>query len=317
MRDMQKNYEAIRSQLLTQTGISDIASGSDNIINVSNSTSETQWDGKDPKASFVIHPTYIDKYFMRFFKLQFVAGGNFTGTKSDSAHFILNETAVRQAGIIDPIGKRFKLNNQNGTIIGVVKDFHFASLRQKIEPAVFGYGVQMPEMFVRTTGKDAQQAITAVKKVFKQYNPGFLLDYSFMDYDYYNMYKADQQSGILFKCFAGIAILISCLGLFGLATYTAQEKMKEIGIRKVLGASVIHITGMLSKDFLMPVGLSIFIATPIAWYAMNQWLQDFAYRISIPWLVFPLAAVMALIIAFGTISFGGTVYIYSYAHRLV
>lgn len=303
MRDMQKNYEGIRSQLLTQTSIRNVASGSDNIINIANSTSEAQWDGKDPHVSYIIHPTYIDKYFMPFFKLKFVAGGNFTGTKSDSAHYILNETAVRQAGIINPVGKRFKLKNQNGIIIGVVKDFHFASLKQKIEPAVFGYGTQQPEMFVRTTGKDAQKAIAAVQKVFKQYNPGFLMDYSFMDHDYNSMYKADQQSGVLFKWFACIAILISCLGLFGLATYTAQEKVKEIGIRKVLGASVINITGMLSKDFLILVALSTIIATPIAWYAMNKWLQDFAYRITIQWWVFALAGVMALLIAIGTISF--------------
>ncbi|HEY4194477.1 MAG TPA: ABC transporter permease [Mucilaginibacter sp.] len=303
MRDMQKNYEAIRSQLLTQPGVIDVASGSDNIINITNSTSDTQWEGKDPNESFIIHSTYVDKYFMPFFKLKFVAGGPFIGIKSDSAHFILNETAIREAGIINPIGKRFKLNNRNGTIIGVVKDFHFASLRQKIEPAIFGYGTQMPEMFVRTTGKDAPLAVAAVQKVFKQYNPGFLMDYSFVDRDYNSMYKADQQSGLLFSWFAGIAILVSCLGLFGLATYTAHGRIKEIGIRKVLGASVSNITGMLSKDFMALVSISIIIATPIAWYAMNQWLQDFAYRIAIEWWVFALAAIIALLIAFATISY--------------
>jgi putative ABC transport system permease protein len=303
MRDMQKNFEGIRSQLLTQTAVRDVTSGSDNIINITNSTSEAQWDGKDPNVNFIIHSTYIDKYFMPFFKLKFIAGGNFIGTSSDSAHFILNETAVRQAGIINPIGKRFKLKNQNGIIIGVVKDFHFASLKQKIEPAIFGYGTQLPEMFVRTTSKDAQKAIAAVQKVFRQYNPGFQMDYSFVDYDYNSMYKADQQSGTLFKWFAGIAILISCLGLFGLATYTAQERVREIGIRKVLGASIINITGMLAKDFLTLVTLSVIIATPIAWFAMNRWLQDFAYRVTIQWWVFALAGGAALLIAIFTISF--------------
>jgi putative ABC transport system permease protein len=146
-------------------------------------------------------------------------------------------------------------------------------------------------------------AVEAVQKVFKEYNPGFMMDYSFMDYDYNSMYKTDQQSGTLFKWFAGIAILISCLGLYGLATYTAQEKVKEIGIRKVLGASVANITGMLSKDFLMLVGVAIIIATPIAWFAMNNWLQNFAYRITIQWWVFAWAGVIALLIAIFTISF--------------
>lgn len=303
MRDMQKNFEAIRSQLLTQRGVIGIASGGDNINNVSNSTSDTEWDGKDPNMSFIIHPIYVDKYFLPFFKLKFAAGGPFAGIKSDSAHYILNETAVREAGITNPIGKRFKLHQTNGTIIGVVKDFHFASLRQKIEPAIFCYGPQMPEMFVRTTGKNASLAIAATQKVFKQYNPGFPMDYEFLDEDYNNLYKADQQSGILFSWFAGIAILVSCLGLFGLATYTAQVKVKEIGIRKVLGASVANITGMLSKNFLILVTFSIVIATPIAWYAMSKWLQDFVYRVNIQWWIFALAGIIALVIAFITISF--------------
>jgi putative ABC transport system permease protein len=303
MRDMKKNYEVIRSQLLNQKGIIGVASGSDNIISIANSTSETQWDGKDPNTSFIIHPTYIDKYFIPFFRLKFVAGANFTGIKSDSIHFILNETAVRQAGIINPIGKRFSLNKQSGIIIGVVRDFHFASLKQKIEPAVFGYSRQQPEMFVRTTGQDAQRTVEAVQKVFKEYNPGFLMDYSFMDYDYNNMYKTDQQSGILFKWFAGIAILISCLGLYGLSTYTAQEKVKEIGIRKVLGASIANITTLLSTDFLKLVVISMLIASPIAWYIMNKWLEDFAYRAQITWVVFAFTGIATLLIAFATISF--------------
>jgi len=303
MRDMQKNYEAVRAQLLTQPGIDGIASGGDNITNIQNSTSDTEWDGKDPNVSFIIHPIYVDKYYLPFFKLKFAAGGPFAGIKSDSAHYILNETAVREAGITNPIGKRFKLHDQNGIIIGIVKDFHFASLKQKIEPAVFSYAPDMPEMFIRTTGKNASLAIAAAQKVFKQYNPGFPMDYSFMDDDYNDLYKTDQQSGILFSWFAGIAILVSCLGLFGLATYTAQVKVKEIGIRKVLGASVASITGMLSKDFLVLVTLSIVISTPIAWYAMSKWLQSFVYRVNVQWWIFVLAGVIALIIAFITISF--------------
>lgn len=303
MRDMQKNYEAVRAQLLAQPGINGIASGGDNITNIQNSTSDTEWDGKDPNVSFVIHPIYVDKYYLSFFKLKFAAGGPFAGIKSDSAHYILNETAVREAGITNPIGKRFKLHDQNGTIVGVVKDFHFASLKQKIEPAIFVYYPQLPEMFIRTTGKDASVAIAAAQKVFKQYNADFPMDYAFLDDDYNNLYKTDLQSGVLFTWFAGIAILVSCLGLFGLATYTAQVKVKEIGIRKVLGASVASITGMLSMEFLILVTLSIVISTPIAWYAMSKWLQGFIYRVDVQWWIFVLAGVIALIIAFITISF--------------
>ncbi len=304
MRDMQKNYNAIRAELLNQPGIQGITSAGDNIIRIGGNTGDTDWDGKLPNQSFLIHPMDIDQNYFSFFKLKLVAGNAFLGVKADSAHFILNETAVKEAGIKDPIGKRFKLHDQNGVIIGVVKDFNFASLKQKIEPFIFAYRPQNNwQMFVKTTGSGSAQAIAAVNKVWKKYNAAFPFAYTFMDEDFNKLYKADQRSGTLFSVFAGIAIFISCLGLFGLATYTAQVKVKEIGIRKVLGASVANITTMLSKDFLKLVFISLIIASPIAWYLMNKWLQDYAYRIHIHWWIFALAGVSAILVAFITISF--------------
>jgi len=303
MRDMQKNYEAVRTELLSQPAVKDVTSAGDDIVSVGSTTSDTDWDGKIPNTSFLIHPINIDKYYLNFFKLKLAAGNGFSGMASDSAHYILNETAVREAGIKDPIGKRFTLHSTKGIIIGVIKDFHFASLKQKIEPAIFVYQPTCWKMFVKTSGKDAPHAISTVQQEWKKYNPDFPFDYSFMDEVYNNMYKSDQRSGTLFNIFAAIAIMISCLGLFGLATYTAQVKVKEIGIRKVLGASVANITAMLSKDFLVLVIISILIASPIAWYAMNKWLQDYVYRIHIQWWVFALAGSAAVLIAFITISF--------------
>lgn len=305
MRDMQKDYAAVRSQLLSQPGISDVASAGDNIMSIGNTTGDTEWDGKDPKTSFLIHPIYVDRYFARFFKMKLAKGQFFQGLKTDSAHYILNETAVREAGITNPIGKRFKLHDQNGIIIGVMKDFHFASFKEKIEPAIFVYNEPKSywQMYVRTTGKDAPLAIKAVQKIWKQYNPAFPLDYHFMDETYNEMYKADEHQAVLFNWFAGIAILISCLGLFGLATYTAQAKVKEIDVRKVLGASVSSITVMLAKDFLLLVVMAIIVATPIAWYAMHTWLQNYAYRITIGWWVFALSGILAILIALFTVSF--------------
>jgi putative ABC transport system permease protein len=304
MGDIHKNYDGVRTELMSQPGILNVTRAGDNIVSINNTTGDTDWDGKETKRDFLIHPLNIDKNYISFFKLKLVVGTGFRGEKADTAHYILNETAVREAGIKDPIGKRFKLHNWNGIIIGVVKDFHFASLKQKIEPAIFCYRPQdCWQMFVRTTGKDAPKAIKAVESYSKKYNPAFLFSYDFMDATYDNLYKSDERSGTLFSIFAGIAILISCLGLFGLATYTAQVKVREIGIRKVLGASVVNITAMLSKDFLLLVILSLLIASPIAWYAMNKWLQDYAYRIHIEWWVFALAGVTAVLIAFVTISF--------------
>jgi putative ABC transport system permease protein len=303
MRGMQKDYEAIKAQLLSNIAIKGVTTAGQSIVAIDNSTSDTEWDGKETGRTFVIHPVGVAANYVDFFKLKMAEGVNFAGIKSDTAHYILNETAVREAGITNPIGKRFKLHEQNGTIIGVVKDFHFSSLRDKIEPAIFYYTPQNWQMYVRTTGKDAPQAIAAVQTIWKKYNAGFPFTYTFVDDTYDQLYKSDERSGTLFSYFAGIAILISCLGLFGLATYTAQVKVKEIGIRKVLGASVTNITAMLSKDFLTLVLLSIVIATPIAWYAMSKWLQGFAYQMQIQWWVFAIAGFAGLFIAFITISF--------------
>jgi len=303
MRDMQSHYVAAKGELLNQPGILGVTTADNSIVSQGSTTSDTEWDGKEKDRSFLIHPMGIDEGFIPLFKLKFASGVNFTGAKADSAHFILNETAVRDAGIKNPVGKRFKLHQTNGIIIGVVKDFHFASLKQKIEPFIFNYQPSTWQIFVKTTGKDAPKAIKAVQTIWSRYNPNFPFDYTFLDQTYDKLYKSDERTGTLFSVFAMIAIMISCLGLFGLATYTAQVRVKEIGIRKVLGATVTNITAMLSKDFIMLVVLAIVIATPIAWYAMNKWLQVFVYRATIEWWIFALAGLTAILIALITISF--------------
>ncbi|HVW15151.1 MAG TPA: ABC transporter permease [Mucilaginibacter sp.] len=298
------HYDAVRAELMSQPGVVDVTRAGDNIVSLSGSTGDTDWDGKDSKQGFFINPLNVDGTYIKFFKLKIVAGRGFLSGKADSAKFILNETAVREIGIKDPIGKRFKLWQTNGTIIGIVKDFHFASLKQKIEPAILCDAPQdCGTLFIKTTGKGAQQAIKAAEKIYKSYNPIVPFSYQFLDADYDSLYKTDIRAGTLFSIFAGIAIFISCLGLLGLATFTAQVKVKEIGIRKVLGASVANITAMLSKDFLRLVVISLVVAIPIAWYAMYKWLQDYAYRIGMQWWVFALAGTVALAIAFITISF--------------
>ncbi|WP_426588471.1 ABC transporter permease [Mucilaginibacter sp. R-33] len=303
MRAMQDHYEAIKTNLLSHTEILSVATGSSSIISSGSSTTDADWDGKFTNESMLIHPFEMDKDYIKLFKLKFVSGVGFTGAKSDSAHYILNETAVKLTGIKNPIGKRFKLHDLNGTIIGVVKDFHFASLKQAIEPAIFTYSPSSWQMYIKTTGKEAPVAIKLVEKYWKQYNSDFPYEYTFLDDAYNDMYKTERHTATLFNIFAGIAVFISCLGLFGLATYTAQIKIKEIGIRKVLGASITNITAMLSRDFLMLVLIAIVIAAPIAWYAMNKWLMDYAYRAEIHWWLIAIAGGAAVLIAFITIAF--------------
>lgn len=302
-KEVSEHYEAAKTELLKQPGISGIAASNNNLVGIDASTSDTDWDGKEEGRMFIIRANAVDHNFIPLLKMKIVAGNNFTGTKSDSAHFILNETAVKQAGIEDPIGKSFTLWQTKGIITGVVKDFNYASLKQGIEPAIFYYRPSYWRMYVKTTGKDASKAIAAVQKVWKSYNPDFPFEYSFLDDEFNKMYSDDKRTGTLFNVFAAIAILISCLGLFGLATYTAQVKIKEIGIRKVLGASVTSITNLLAKDFILLVLIAFVIASPVAWYLMHEWLQNYAYRINISWWIFFATGLLAIIIAIITVSF--------------
>lgn len=303
MRDMAKHYDAVKAELLKQPGVLGVTRSNSNIVRLGGLTGDNDWDGKEANQTFIVHPMAIDKDFMSFFKMKLVQGAGFTGAVANSTHFILNEAAVKEIGLKNPIGKRFRMWKTNGTIIGVVKDFHFASMREKISPAIFYYTPNLNSMYIKTDGRNAQKAINAAQEQFKQYNGQYPFDYTFLDDIFNNLYKGEQREGTLFNYFAGIAIMISCLGLLGLAAFTAQVRTREIGVRKVLGASVTEIIGLLAKDFIKLVLIAIAIAIPAAWFSMNKWLEDFAYRINIGWYVFVLAGLMAILIAFITISF--------------
>ncbi|QNL48122.1 ABC transporter permease [Olivibacter sp. SDN3] len=302
MHEIQDHFSTIKNQLISQSGILAVSSATSSMVNHELATTDTHWEGKDPNSTFLLHTMEIDRDFMEMFKLS-VKGNSFTGTKADSAHFILNETAIREAGLINPIGKKFYLNHVEGTIIGVAKDFHFASLKEKINPLVFTYKPAGQQLFVKTTGKNTAAAISNLEKIWKKYNGEHLFRYSFLDEDYDQLYKSEQRTGWLFKIFSGIAVFISCIGLFGLSIYSSQARVKEIGIRKVLGATVSNITAMLSFGFLKLIMISMVVAFPISWFLMQRWLQDYAYRISIPWWIFAIAAVLSIFIASLTIGF--------------
>ncbi len=297
------HFTAVRNELMKQSSILDVAASDNSVIGVNGTTGDTYWDGKEEGSTFLIHVNGIDENFIPLLKMQMAAGKNFTGEPSDSSHFILNETAVKQAGIKNPIGKAFTLWQNKGTIIGVVNDYNYASLKQAIEPSIFYYDPPNWTMYVKANGKDAAAAITATQKVWKEYDADFPFKYSFLDDEYNKLYQSDERSGILIKVFAAVAVLISCLGLFGLITFTAQVKTKEIGIRKVLGAGVAAITRLLAKEFMLLVLIAFIIAAPLAWYFMHSWLQDFSYRINITWWMFAIAGAVALLIAFITVSF--------------
>lgn len=304
MRNANEHYPAIREQLLKSTGIVDITRASSNIIQLGEQTGNNHWEGKEANRTFMMYPLGVDKDYIPFFKLELIEGNNFSGAANDSAHFILNETAVKESGIKNPVGKTFKLHENTGTIIGVVRDFHFASMKQKIEPAILYYNpARNSAIFVKTTGKDVDKAIAATQTVWKRYNADQPFSFSFLDATFENLYRTEQRSGQLVSIFAGIAIFISCLGLLGLAAYTAQVRTREIGVRKVLGSSVSGIIRLLASDFIKLVVIGILIATPMSWYLMHKWLDDFAYKMNLSWTVFCIAGAIAILIAVLTISF--------------
>jgi ABC-type antimicrobial peptide transport system permease subunit len=235
--------------------------------------------------------------------LKVVEGRPFSKEFADSSGVIFNETAIKAMGLRNPIGKTVSLWSVKKIIVGVVKDYHFQSLYEKIKPAFLVCSQNNETTLVKIKAGAETQTIARIKELFGKYNRGLDFNYSFLDDDYNKLYSSEQRVAVLSKYFAGIAIIISCLGLFGLAAFTAQKRQKEIGIRKVIGASAVNVVTMLSGDFLRLVVISLCIAVPLSWWAANKWLQSFAYRIKIDPFVFLIAGLTVLLITMCAISY--------------
>ena len=256
----------------------------------------------------------VDADYIKTLGLELVQGRNFVeGNIADRQGVIINESAAKKFGYENPIGKSIhKTGEETATIIGVVKDFHYESLRNQIEPLglfvssnALGQSVEkafLESVSLRLTSTDLRTEISSLRKTWDKVAPGRPFEYSFLSEDFDAMYRSEQRVENLFTAFAAVAILIACLGLFGLSSFSAEQRTKEIGIRKVLGASVTSITALLSKDFLKPVLISIAIASPIGWYAMKVWLNDFAYKTEIQGWVFVVVGGATIIIALLTVS---------------
>lgn len=271
-------------------------------------------EGNTVEQMAITRMNWVDYDFLSTLGMQPVVGRLFSADfPADTARkIILNEIAVKKIGFASPeesLGKQVMFNWQNREyrfdIVGVIKDFHFESLHEPIEP--FGFqlnnGTEHNYLIARAATSDIPALLATIESIWKRLVPGEPFEYSFLDEDFQKNYKADRQMAGLVGSLTGIAILISCLGLFGLAAFAAERRTKEIGIRKVLGASVAGITGLLAKDFLKLVLIAIALASPLAWWAMSQWLRDFAYRIDIQWWMFAAAGAVAVAIAFLTVSF--------------
>lgn len=297
---MNEHKDAVTQQLLNTPGITAVAFAGSDITNVDNSTGDLDWEGKTADAALNVKYLQANEQFIPALRLELKEGRNFRAGMADSAGYILNEEAVRAIGLKDPVGKRFTMWSKTGRIIGVVKNFHFGSFRDKIAPLAMYYNGASNNIFVRTDGRN-NAALAAVERVWKHYNPDYTFHSSFLDESNGNLYRNESRTASLFSWFAVIAVFLSCLGLFGLATFAIGQRTKEIGIRKVLGASIPGILRLLTKDFLKPVLVAILVAAPIGIYLMGQWLGNFAYGIALPWWVFPAAGALAAVVAVLTI----------------
>lgn len=262
------------------------------------------------KNGFNMQVWNVDYDYIPTLGMEMLKGRNFSPEfGSDSTGIIINESTAKIIGYNDPVGKKLYTtfgNTSNSiayTIVGVVRNFNYESLRQNIAPLCFRLGFNKWTTAFKVSAGNVQDLVKNIESKWKSMAPGMPFSYQFLDESFDNMYRAEQRIGKVAISFAILAILIACLGLFGLATYMAEQRTKEIGVRKVLGASVPDIVSMLSKDFVKLVLIASVIAFPVAWFAMNKWLQDFAYRINIGWWVFVVAGLSAILIALITVSF--------------
>lgn len=304
----------IKSRLLQQPDIQLVSASYDSPVAVGGGYTIDRLQGKPADYSINITAIPVEKDYLRTMGIRLIAGSDLTNAdiqdvlKPDSVrvnHFFLNETAVHNLGWKpeEAIGKRMVMNGRIGTIQGVMQDFHFASMKSKIEPIiVFPEYDYFGEILIKTSGKNDPKTIAGIGKIWEEYVPGTPFEYHFMDEDFNSLYKSEFRTSSILTTFSIVVILVSCLGLLGLAAFTAEQRTREVGIRKILGASPVNLVALLSKDFIKLVLIALCMAAPLAWYAMHNWLETFAYHTHLSIWIFLLAGTMAIVIALLTVS---------------
>ena len=301
----EKSLDAFLSEVSNIPGILKASSIAHSLVEGGSrsSSNSVEWEGKNPDDIVEMENVRVNYGMIEMLDIPMIAGRTFSKEYSaDSTNIIFNEAAIETMGLKDPVGKVIKLWGEDRQIIGVAENFHFQSFHEKVKPLFFILKPQQTWIVMaKVAAGREQETIVNFEKFYRQYNPGFTFDYSFMDEDYRAQYIAEQRVSTLSKYFAGIAILISCLGLFGLAAFTAERRLKEIGIRKALGASDLSIVRLLSGDFTKMVLLAIAIALPVSYFLAARWLESFAFRIDLAWWYFAGAGLLALLIAWFTV----------------
>jgi putative ABC transport system permease protein len=307
--EWKQNYQVLKQELIKQADIESV-SGT-NFYSMpfkwvgSTGAFGVKIDGVRTGKDVNINQFRTEFDFVETMQIKMLEGRNFSeAITTDTNSVILSEKTVKILGLKNPIGKELDVYGEKGRVIGVFQDFHFVKLKDKIEPSYIAVRPKdVDYLLVRIKSEKLQATIKKIQEVATKYSNGYPVEIHFLDQDYDTLYKEEKMIGTLFLGFTILAIFISCLGLLGLISHIAEARTKEIGIRKVLGASASQIVTLLSKDFLTLVLISFVIAAPLAWYAMNKWLQDFAYRINIEWWIFALAGASALLIALLTVSY--------------
>jgi ABC-type antimicrobial peptide transport system permease subunit len=304
--DLWGKQEALKADLKQNSYTQDFSIISNLPTALTTGNIDVQWEGKDPKSQVVVPSMDVDENFIQTFQMKMLAGRGFSESfKGDSSNYILNETAMHLMGmnLNNAVGKSISFGGTKGIVIGVVKDFNFKPLQYAIDPLVLRFNKWGGYVMVRAQPGNTEATINALGKISHELNPAYPFDYSFLDNDLNNLYKGEQKMGNIFNLFAILAIFISCLGLYGLSAFMAEQRTKEIGVRKVLGASVFNIVYLLSGRFTRLIVIAMIIAIPVSWWAINSWLKSFAYRIDISWIIFLMACGTALLIALLTVSY--------------
>jgi putative ABC transport system permease protein len=303
------NLQAFKQTLAGQAQVANVTFAGQ--LPASNESNNTVFRKEGSNEDNVFGFYAVDEDYFTTLKMELVQGRGFSrrfGT--DSSAIVINEAAARQLGWAEPLGRKLLFYGQGPdrvrplTVIGVVKDFNYESLRNKIAPIIILYsGGTESYVAVRLKPGSAEAGVELAEKIWKQYAPAEPFEYAFLDQNFDALFRAEQRLGKVFAIFTGLGIFIACLGLFGLSAFVAEQRGKEIGVRKVLGASVPQIVLLLSTDFTRLVLIAFGVAAPLAWYAMHRWLENFAYRAPISPLTFVLAGLAALFIAWVTLSF--------------
>jgi ABC-type antimicrobial peptide transport system permease subunit len=317
--DLRNRRLALETELRQDPLTRDYTVVSDLPTNLTTGTGDVLWEGKDPKSQIIIPSMDVEEHFMDVFQTRLAEGRFFSDLPGDSNNYVVNEKALQVMGMAhaevaggphatgvartSAIGKSLTYQGVKGTIIGVVKDFNFKPVQQAIEPLVLRLNKWNGKVVIRIQPGNTGATIRELEKITTQLNPAYPFDYNFLDQDLANLYQGEQRMGHLFNIFAMLAIFISCLGLYGLSAFIAEQRTKEIGVRKVLGASVPGIVYLLSTNFTRLILVAVAVAIPISWWAMNNWLKGFAFRVDPGWGIYLGASFAALLIAWLTVSY--------------